>query len=44
MPDNWEKYKEWKELMEDIRKRPQEEDTYNDDVEDLNKLFREYID
>lgn len=44
MPDNWEAYKDWKELMENIRKKPQIEDTYDDDVDDLNELFKEYID
>lgn len=44
MPDNWETYKDWKELMENIRKKPQVEDTYDDEVEDLNELFKEYID
>lgn len=44
MPDNWKDYKDWKELMENIRKKPQIEDTYDDDVDDLNELFKEYID
>ena len=44
MPDNWETYKDWKELMEDIRRRPREEDTYDDDVTDLTEQFREYLD
>ena len=44
MPDNWETYKDWKELMENIRKKPQVEDTYDDDVDDLNELFKEYMD
>jgi hypothetical protein len=44
MPDNWKTYKDWKELMENIRKKPQVEDTYDDDVDDLNELFKEYID
>ena len=44
MHDNWGAYKDWKELMENIRKRPQEEDTYDDDVENLTELFKEYID
>jgi hypothetical protein len=44
MPDNWETYRDWKELMENIRKKPQVEDTYDDDVDDLNELFKEYID
>ena len=44
MPDNWETYKDWKELMENIRKKPQVDDSYDDDVEDLTELFREYLD
>ena len=44
MPDNWETYKDWKELMENIRKKPQVDNAYDDDVEDLTELFREYID
>ena len=45
MPDNWKDYKNWKELMENIRKKPQEEDyDYDDDVTDLKELFKEYID
>ncbi len=44
MPDNWETYKDWKELMENIRRRPQQEDVYDDDVEDLTELFKEYTD
>jgi hypothetical protein len=44
MPDNWETYRDWKELMENIRKKSQVEDTYDDDVDDLNELFKEYID
>ena len=44
MPDNWETYKEWKQLMENIRKKPQVEDDYDDDVTDLTEQFREYID
>lgn len=43
MPDNWETYKDWKELMENIRKKPHEEELYDDDVEDLKELFKEYI-
>lgn len=44
MPDNWKDYKDWKELMENIRKKPQIEDTYDDDdnVEDLTELLRDY--
>ena len=45
MPDNWEDYRDWKELMESIRRRPQEEDyIVDDDVEDLKEQFKEYID
>lgn len=44
MPGNWETYKDWKELMENIRKKPQVDDSYDDDVTDLTELFREYID
>ena len=43
MSDNWKDYKEWKELMESIRKRPQECE-YDDDVGDLTEQFKEYID
>lgn len=43
MPDAWKDYKEWKELMENIRKRPQEcEYDDDDDVTDLNELFKDY--
>ena len=45
MPDNWETYREWKQLMENIRKKPQiEDDSYDDDVQDIKELFKEYID
>ena len=44
MPDNWEDYRDWKQLMENIRKRRPEEDVYDDEVEDLKELFREYMD
>lgn len=46
MPDNWEDYKDWKELMENIRKPRQEDNDYeiDDDVSDLKELFKEYID
>lgn len=45
MPDNWKDYRDWKELMEDIRRRPREEDyPVDDEVEDLKELFKEYID
>lgn len=46
MPDNWKDYRDWKQLMENIRKNPQQEIDYNedDDVSDLTTLFREYID
>jgi hypothetical protein len=44
MPDNWETYRDWKQLMENIRKRPQEDNSYDDDVTDLTEQFREYID
>ena len=44
MPDSWKDYKDWKELMESIRNKPQVDDSYDDDVEDLNELFKEYID
>jgi hypothetical protein len=44
MPDNWEIYKDWKELMENIRKKPQEDNSYDDDVTDLTEQFRDYID
>ena len=44
MPDNWKDYKEWKELMESTRRRLQEECVYDDDddVSDLNELFKDY--
>ena len=44
MPDNWETYKEWKELMENIRKRPQDDEVYTDDdnIEDFKELYEEY--
>ena len=49
MPDNWKDYKdwkdykEWKELMESIRRTPEEESVYDDDdVTDLNELFKDY--
>lgn len=44
MPDNWKDYKEWKELMESIRRTPEEECEYDDDVGDLTEQFKEYID
>lgn len=45
MPDNWETYKDWRELMESIRKKPQEDTSYDDDdVTDLTEMFKEYID
>lgn len=44
MPGNWETYKEYRQMLENYRKH-REEDTYDDDnVEDLNELFKEYID
>lgn len=44
MPDNWEAYRDWKELMENIRRRPREDNDYYDDdnVEDLTELLRDY--
>ena len=44
MPDNWKDYKDWKELMENIRKKPCPDNDYYDDdnVEDLNDLLRDY--
>ena len=44
MPDNWKDYRDWKQLMENIRKNPQQEIDYDDDVEDLTEQFKEYID
>ena len=46
MPDNWETYKDWKELMENIRKPRQEDDDYitndDDDVQSLVEMLRDY--
>ncbi len=44
MPGNWKDYRDWKELMESIRRKPREDDSYDDDVEDLTEQFKEYID
>ena len=45
MPGSWEDYRDWKQLMENIRKRPQEDTSYDDDdVTDLTEMFKEYID
>lgn len=44
MPDNWETYRDWKKLMEDMRSPHREEDEYDDDVTNLTEQFREYID
>lgn len=44
MPDNWKTYRDWKQLMENIRKNTQQEIDYDDDVEDLTEQFKEYID
>ena len=44
MPDNWETYRDCKKLMEDIRRKPQEDTSYDDNVEDLVEQFKEYLD
>ena len=45
MPGSWKDYKDWKELMENIRNHPQQESMdYDDEVEDLSTQFKEYID
>ena len=46
MPGNWEDYRDWKELQENMRKKSQEDNDYeiDDEVEDLKELFKEYID
>ena len=46
MSDNWEYYRDWKELQENMRKKSQEDNDYeiDDKVEDLKELFQEYID
>lgn len=47
MPDNWKDYKDWKELMENIRRSPQEDcpiddSDDDDDVESLVEMLRDY--
>lgn len=46
MPDNWKDYRDWKQLMENIRKPRQEDDEYDigddDDVQSLVELLRDY--
>ena len=47
MPSNWETYKDWKQLIENISKPNIEfvdDDYVDDDVTDLTEMFREYID
>ena len=46
MTDNWENYRDWKELQENMRKKSHEDNDYeiDDEVEDLKELFKEYID
>lgn len=46
MTDNWENYRDWKKLQENMRNKFQEDNDYeiDDEVEDLKELFKEYID
>lgn len=47
MPGNWKDYRDWKQLMENIRKPRQEDNEYDivdndDDVQELVEMLRDY--
>ena len=46
MPDAWKDYRDWKQLMENIRKPRQEDEDYStnddDDVKSLIEILRDY--
>lgn len=45
MPGSWKDYKDWKELLEGMRRKPDDENfQYDDDTDDINDIFKEYID
>lgn len=47
MPDNWKDYEDWKESINESKNNRRDDELDfidDDDVEDLTRLFREYLD
>jgi hypothetical protein len=47
MPDDWKEYKEWKELLENMRRSRDDDIEFvydDDDMNDSRELFSQFID